>query len=66
MSTQQPLPPVSLSASCREGLMWVDIDWMDNGECLDLIEKVVLMILFVAASERIKNGAVMILRLIFK
>lgn len=49
MSTQQPLPPVSLSASCREGLMWVDIDWMDNGECLDLIEKV-LMILFVAAS----------------
>lgn len=24
----------------REGLIWVDIDWMDNGECLDLIEKV--------------------------
>lgn len=20
--------------------MWVDINWMDNGECLDLIEKV--------------------------
>lgn len=24
----------------REGLEWVDIDWVDNGECLDFIEKV--------------------------
>ncbi|CAB1446572.1 unnamed protein product [Pleuronectes platessa] len=24
----------------KEGLAWVDINWMDNGECLDLIEKV--------------------------
>ncbi|XP_075878359.1 unconventional myosin-X [Nelusetta ayraudi] len=23
----------------KEGLAWVDINWMDNGECLDLIEK---------------------------
>ncbi|XP_054603001.2 unconventional myosin-X isoform X2 [Nothobranchius furzeri] len=23
----------------KEGLVWEDIDWMDNGECLDLIEK---------------------------
>ncbi|XP_035383783.1 unconventional myosin-X isoform X2 [Electrophorus electricus] len=23
----------------REGLVWDDVDWMDNGECLDLIEK---------------------------
>ncbi|KGL72341.1 Unconventional myosin-X, partial [Tinamus guttatus] len=23
----------------REGLVWEDIDWTDNGECLDLIEK---------------------------
>uniref|UniRef100_A0A4W6CJ57 Myosin X n=1 Tax=Lates calcarifer TaxID=8187 RepID=A0A4W6CJ57_LATCA len=23
----------------KEGLIWVDINWMDNGECLDLIEK---------------------------
>uniref|UniRef100_A0A9L0SQ26 Unconventional myosin-X n=1 Tax=Equus caballus TaxID=9796 RepID=A0A9L0SQ26_HORSE len=23
----------------REGLVWEDIDWVDNGECLDLIEK---------------------------
>ncbi|KAK9403613.1 unconventional myosin-X [Crotalus adamanteus] len=23
----------------REGLQWEDIDWTDNGECLDLIEK---------------------------
>ncbi|CAL8347397.1 unnamed protein product [Merluccius merluccius] len=23
----------------KEGLVWQDINWMDNGECLDLIEK---------------------------
>uniref|UniRef100_A0A673AK21 Myosin X n=1 Tax=Sphaeramia orbicularis TaxID=375764 RepID=A0A673AK21_9TELE len=23
----------------KEGLVWVDINWIDNGECLDLIEK---------------------------
>ncbi|KAK5614658.1 Unconventional myosin-X [Crenichthys baileyi] len=23
----------------KEGLVWVDVNWMDNGECLDLIEK---------------------------
>ncbi|XP_077581041.1 unconventional myosin-X [Stigmatopora nigra] len=23
----------------KEGLTWANIDWMDNGECLDLIEK---------------------------
>lgn len=33
-------PLFCLAASCREGLIWVDINWMDNGECLDLIEKV--------------------------
>lgn len=25
---------------CREGIQWEAIDWMDNAECLDLIEKV--------------------------
>ena len=24
----------------REGLQWTDIDWNDNGECLDLVERV--------------------------
>lgn len=24
----------------REGIQWEAIDWMDNAECLDLIEKV--------------------------
>ena len=24
----------------REGLDWIEIDWNDNGECLDLVEKV--------------------------
>ena len=27
----------------REGLEWVDIDWNDNGECLDLVERVSLI-----------------------
>lgn len=27
----------------REGLQWTDIDWNDNGECLDLIERVSLL-----------------------
>ena len=31
---------VSWVCSYREGLVWDDINWMDNGECLDLIEKV--------------------------
>lgn len=31
---------VTLPLLCREGLVWVDIHWKDNGECLDLIEKV--------------------------
>src|SRR4029434_889146 len=26
--------------SFREGIQWEAIDWMDNAECLDLIEKV--------------------------
>ena len=24
----------------REGIEWADIDWVDNAECLDLVEKV--------------------------
>jgi len=31
----------------REGLEWADIDWVDNGECLDLIEKVSSIVLSV-------------------
>ncbi|XP_066302759.1 unconventional myosin-X-like isoform X5 [Branchiostoma lanceolatum] len=23
----------------REGIVWTDIDWVDNGECLDLVER---------------------------
>ena len=34
----------------REGLEWADIDWVDNGECLDLIEKVSTTILMKRAS----------------
>lgn len=25
---------------CREGIDWADIEWVDNAECLDLIERV--------------------------
>ena len=25
---------------CREGIDWADIEWVDNVECLDLVEKV--------------------------
>lgn len=42
-STETPVDFFTLTACpslCREGLVWVDINWMDNGECLDLIEKV--------------------------
>lgn len=42
-SKMLPLCDFSVTACpslCREGLVWVDINWMDNGECLDLIEKV--------------------------
>ena len=24
----------------REGISWAEIEWVDNGECIDLIEKV--------------------------
>ena len=26
----------------REGIDWADIDWVDNAECLDLVERVQL------------------------
>lgn len=39
-------PGGSLFAYPREGLIWEDIDWTDNGECLDLIEKVMRFLKF--------------------
>ena len=35
----------------REGLEWTDIDWVDNGECLDLIEKVSTTVLIKRVSQ---------------
>ena len=29
----------------REGIDWADIEWVDNAECLDLVEKVCACIL---------------------
>lgn len=37
-------------AFLREGLIWEDIDWTDNGECLDLIEKVIKNLISVPTS----------------
>lgn len=31
---------VCVCVPLREGIQWEAIDWMDNAECLDLIEKV--------------------------
>jgi len=35
----------------REGIDWADIDWVDNAECLDLIEKVGLCVRVVGVCE---------------
>ena len=32
----------------REGINWADIEWVDNSECLDLIERVSPCNLFLA------------------
>ncbi|KAJ8025311.1 Unconventional myosin-X [Holothuria leucospilota] len=39
-----------------EGLPWVDIDWQDNGECLDLIEKKLGIISLVNEESRFPKG----------
>ncbi|XP_071812274.1 unconventional myosin-X-like isoform X4 [Apostichopus japonicus] len=39
-----------------EGLSWVDIDWQDNGECLDLIEKKLGIISLVNEESRFPKG----------
>ena len=43
----------------REGLEWADIDWVDNGECLDLIEKVSMnhnqMVFFLTSEVKYSN-----------
>ena len=41
----------SFSFVFREGLEWADIDWVDNGECLDLIEKVSTTVLIKRVSQ---------------
>ena len=41
----------SFSFVFREGLEWTDIDWVDNGECLDLIEKVSTTVLIKRVSQ---------------
>ena len=31
---------LTLDSTYREGIDWADIDWVDNAECLDLVERV--------------------------
>ncbi|CAB4033868.1 unconventional myosin-X-like [Paramuricea clavata] len=40
----------------REGLEWADIDWVDNGECLDLIEKKVGVLSLFDEESRFPRG----------
>lgn len=40
----------------REGLEWADIDWVDNGECLDLIEKKVGVLSLIDEESRFPKG----------
>ncbi|XP_046839992.1 unconventional myosin-X-like isoform X2 [Xenia sp. Carnegie-2017] len=40
----------------REGLEWADIDWVDNGECLDLIEKKVGVLSLFDEESRFPKG----------
>lgn len=37
---------ILLNTHCREGIDWADIEWVDNAECLDLIEKVGYMSMY--------------------
>ncbi|XP_032801914.2 unconventional myosin-X-like [Petromyzon marinus] len=40
----------------REGIIWEDINWMDNGECLDLIEKKLGMLALINEESRFPKG----------
>ncbi|XP_070564817.1 unconventional myosin-X-like [Ptychodera flava] len=39
-----------------EGLTWVDIDWSDNGECLDLIERKLGILALIDEESRFPKG----------
>ncbi|XP_030066757.1 unconventional myosin-X-like [Microcaecilia unicolor] len=40
----------------REGIKWEAIDWMDNAECLDLIEKKLGLLALINEESRFPNG----------
>ncbi|EDO44785.1 predicted protein [Nematostella vectensis] len=40
----------------REGLAWSDIDWVDNGECLDLIERKLGVLALIDEESRFPKG----------
>ncbi|XP_030643484.1 unconventional myosin-X [Chanos chanos] len=40
----------------REGILWEAIDWMDNAECLDLIEKKLGMLALINEESRFPKG----------
>uniref|UniRef100_A0A8C7MQX6 Myosin X, like 1 n=1 Tax=Oncorhynchus kisutch TaxID=8019 RepID=A0A8C7MQX6_ONCKI len=49
------LPVITLCVH-REGVQWEAIDWMDNAECLDLIEKKLGMLALVNEESRFPKG----------
>ncbi|KAK1903064.1 Unconventional myosin-X, partial [Dissostichus eleginoides] len=47
----------AMQANCqREGIQWEAIDWMDNAECLDLIEKKLGMLALINEESRFPKG----------
>ena len=40
----------------REGIEWVEIDWVDNTECLDLVEKKLGILALLDEESRFPKG----------
>lgn len=41
---------------CREGIDWCEVEWMDNSECLDLVEKNLGLISLINEESRFPKG----------
>uniref|UniRef100_H3DGD2 Myosin X, like 3 n=1 Tax=Tetraodon nigroviridis TaxID=99883 RepID=H3DGD2_TETNG len=50
------LEQLEYNSHIREGIQWEAIDWMDNAECLDLIEKKLGMLALINEESRFPKG----------